>query len=489
MEKGSKKNLSITISILLVFVVGFFTGKSFNNQSSIVNSESKNGRKIKYWQAPMDPSYIRNEPGKSPMGMDLIPVYEDEEETGAGVIKINPAVVQNMGVRTAKVKKGRLEKLIRTVGHIDYNERKIGYVTTKMSGWIEKLYVDYTGQEVKKGDPLFEIYSPELVSAQEEYLLSLKSKSANGTNQFRGDKKRLRSLYKSAKQRLKYWDISDRQIKKLERDGSIKKTLTIYSPFNGIVVHKNVIEGQYQKAGTNLYKIADISTIWTYVHIYEYELPWIKIGLEAEMELSYIPGKVFTGTVTYIYPYLSKKTRDVKVRLEFDNSDLELKPDMYANIKIKSTISEETAIIPEEAIINTGSKQIAFIAKGEGMFEPRELTVGMEGEDGIVQILDGVSMDEVVVISGQFLLDSESKLQEAINKMLKVENAHGSGNRSHEMKHEGHKMEHDGHDMKDMKHDMNHGKHKVKHKGHDMEHSEHKSKHDKRNMKNEHSHH
>lgn len=429
-EKAPKRKFFIMVSIISFFIIGFFAGDFYGDMvfpkrentmkmEQQPETEGKKERKIKYWQAPMNPSYIRDKPGKSPMGMDLVPVYEDKEDnTKGGRIKIDPVTVQNMGVRTERVRKGRLEKIIRSVGHLDYDERKIGYVTTKVSGWIEKLYVDYTGQKVKKGDRLFKLYSPELVSAQEEYLLSLRGGSYKSTKQTGNSQKRLQSLYSSAKQRLKYWDISDKQIKELKRTGIIKKALTIYSPFNGYVVHKNIFEGQYQKAGTNLYKIADLSSIWVYVHIYEYELPWIKIGQWAEMELSYIPGKIFKGKITYMYPYLSKKTRDVKVRLEFSNPDLELKPEMYANVRIKSIMSEETIIAPEEAVINTGSRQIVYVSKGKGKFEPRDVTVGVEGAGGVVQILAGLSEGETVVTSGQFLIDSESKLQEAIQKML-----------------------------------------------------------------------
>ncbi|MFQ5606230.1 MAG: efflux RND transporter periplasmic adaptor subunit, partial [bacterium] len=219
-------------------------------------------------------------------------------------------------------------------------------------------------------------------------------------------------------QRLKYWDISDKQIEQLQQSGEIRKNLTIYSPVKGIVIHKNAIEGAYTKAGVDLFKIADLSTVWVYAHIFEYEIPWIKVGQNVLIELPYMPGKQFSGTVDYIYPYLDSKTRDVKLRLVFKNPNLELKPQMYANITIESQAGAHAVVIPNEAIIRSGKRNLVFVDIGDGKFMPQEVVIGPEGEGGLVKVISGLHEDQRIVTSAQFLLDSESRLREAIQKML-----------------------------------------------------------------------
>ncbi|HKJ87094.1 MAG TPA: efflux RND transporter periplasmic adaptor subunit, partial [Gammaproteobacteria bacterium] len=243
-------------------------------------------KKIKYWVAPMDPTYIRKEPGKSPMGMDLVPVYEGEEQGGA-TIKIDPVTSQNMGVRTAPVERRDLHRTIRTVGLVDYDEPRVYSVNAKVDGWIEKLHVDKTGQVVKKGAPLLEIYSPRLVSAQEEYLLALRNRESLKNSAFPEIAQGGGRLLEASRKRLQYFDISDRQIRELEKTGKVRKTMTLYAPFKGIVTRKMALEGQYVKAGMELFKIGDISRVWVYADIYEYELPWIEVGQEAEVRLPF----------------------------------------------------------------------------------------------------------------------------------------------------------------------------------------------------------
>lgn len=379
----------------------------------------KKERKILYWRAPMDPTEIYDHPGKSKMGMDLIPVYEDEQSIGrGGAIVIDPVTVQNLGVKTAEVELRPLKKVIRTVGTIDYDERNLYRVNTKISGWIEKLYVDYTGRAVKKGDLLLEIYSPELVSTQEEYLLALKNRDMVEESSFADIRASAESLLKSTRRRLELWDIPESEIEALEKRGTIVKTMKLLSPANGIVVHKNVVEGMHIKEGMDLYQIADLSKVWVNVAVYEYELPWLKLGQEAEMQLAYLPGKIYKGRVDYIYPYLNKKARDVKVRLVFSNPNLELKPDMYANIRILADVASKALLIPDSAVIRSGKRTMAFVVRGNGKFEPREIKLGVQGENHQVQVLAGLLEGEKIVTSAQFLLDSESKLQEAIQKML-----------------------------------------------------------------------
>jgi Cu(I)/Ag(I) efflux system membrane fusion protein/cobalt-zinc-cadmium efflux system membrane fusion protein len=377
----------------------------------------KGERKIKYWQAPMDPTYIRDEPGKSPMGMDLIPVYEDEAPGGA-VISIDPVTSQNMGVRTALVERRTLHRTIRTVGLVGYDEPRVYSVNAKVDGWIERLHVDETGQMVKKGEPLLEIYSPKLVSAQEEYLLALRNRATLKESTFPQIAQGAERLLESSRKRLKYYDISDRQIAELEKTGNVRKTMTLYAPYKGIVTMKMAFEGQFIKAGMELFKLGDISNVWVYADIYEYELPWVKVGQEAEVRLPFAGGKTLHAKIDYLYPYVEPKTRTVKARLKFANPGFELKPDMYVNVRIKGSEVRDVLSVPAEAVINSGEKRIAFVALGQGKFEPRQLKVGLQDEEGYLQIAQGLLEGEKVVTSAQFMFDSESKLREAIQKML-----------------------------------------------------------------------
>ena len=372
----------------------------------------------------MDPAYISDKPGKSPMGMDLVPVYEDEVMEDA--IVIDPVTMQNMGVRSELVRKQKLSRTIRTVGHIDYNEEAIYVINTKIGGYIEKLYVDFTGETVKKGQPLLEIYSPELVNSQEEYISAYTSYLELKDSAIKDVRRGSELLFEATKRRLEYWDISDEQIQELQRTGKARKTMVIHSPANGIVVHKNAIEGVAVKPGQDLFRIADLSSIWLLAHIYEYQLPYLKLGQKATMSLPYFPGEVFNGQVEFIYPYLNEKTRDVKVRLRFPNPGLKLKPQMFADITIESELPGDRLVISEEAVIRTGKREIVFVDADGGMFTPREVITGSSGEGGIIEIKSGLFAGEIIVTSGQFMLDSESKTQEAIKKMIKTRMAAAS---------------------------------------------------------------
>jgi RND family efflux transporter MFP subunit len=380
------------------------------------NEETKSGeKKIAYYKDPMHPWYTSNKPGIAPdCGMELVPVYEGESDVQG--IKIDPVVVQNIGVRVETAKKQKLQKIIRTTAKIDYDERKVTTVTTKIMGWVEKLYVDYTGQYVKKGQPLFEIYSPELVSTQEEYLQAIRylKKVSQGSKEVLDG---AQELVNSAKRRLFYWDISEKDINEIEKNNSPKKTLTIYSPVNGIVVEKMVYQGQQVMAGMDLYKIADLSVVWAMADIYQMDLPWIKLGQNVDLELSYLPGKEFQGKVTYIYPFLNEETKTVKIRTEVRNtSNYEFKPGMFATVKFVSPVSINAIVVPSQAIIRSGERNIAVISLGGGYFDPREVKLGVESE-GLVQVIEGIREGENIVVSSQFLIDSESNLKAAIQQM------------------------------------------------------------------------
>ncbi len=377
-------------------------------------------RKIKYWRAPMDPTYISDKPGKSPMGMDLVPVYEDEaEEMAENVIKIDPATVQNIGVVTDIVKRGDLKVEVRTVGVLDYNDEKMFWVNTKFDGWIEKVYVNYVGQAVRKGEPLFEVYSPELVSTQEEYLSALVYREKMEASGFDDAAKRAGRLLEASRKRLRYWDITDEQISRLEEKGRITKTLKVVSPASGLVVRKmdEALEGMYAKAGMNLYKVADLSSLWLHVDLYEYQLPWIQTGQKAQIEISYYPGESFEGRVLFFYPYVDEKTRTIKACLEIPNDDGRLRPEMYATVKFSPVAAKDTVLVSDIAVLHSGKRNIVVLDRGGGRFESREVRLGLQGE-GQYQVLEGLEGGEKIVTSAQFLIDSESNLREAINKML-----------------------------------------------------------------------
>ena len=337
------------------------------------------------------------------------------QEVAPGTVQISSERQQLIGVKFGTVEMRPLEKVIRTVGRIDYDEKRIVIVSLKVGGWIEDLYVDFTGRFVRKGEPLLTIYSPELVSTQEEYLLALKAKKSLTKSPFpevagSGD-----SLAESAKRRLKLWDITDEEIQKLEESGQSKKTLTLYAPFSGFVLEKSAYKGMNVMPGMALYKLADLSVVWLYADIYEYELPFVRLGQDASIQLSYIPGEMFRGKAIYIYPSLNPETRTAKVRFEFPNPHEKLKPEMYANVEIKVHLGQKLAV-PEGAIIDTGIRQLAIVDKGSGYFEPREVKVGAK-VDNYYEVIKGLKAGERVVTSANFLIDSESKLKEAVGGM------------------------------------------------------------------------
>ena len=382
--------------------------------------DPKTGKKIKYWVAPMDPKYIRMEPGKSPMGMDLVPVYEQEgeEKEPVSTIRIDPVTEQNMGVRYGRVTRKPLVKSIRAYGNITYDETHLYTINTKFDGWIDKLYVDFEGEHVHRGQPLFTIYSPDLVSAQQDFLLAVQQMHklpASASTVARSDSRR---LLNASRLRLQYWDLTDQQIDAIAQKGAIQKTVTVYSPASGVVIKKSAFEGHYVKAGVHQFEIADLSTVWVDVDIYEYELPWVRKEMPAVMDLPYVPGKQFKGKVLFIYPYLDMKTRTARLRLAFENPTDELKPGMYANVRLHSELPGESLAIPQEAVIDSGTRRVVFVSRGKGKFEPRDVQLGVECDNFEVQVLDGLTEGEKIVVSGQFMLDSESRLREAIQKML-----------------------------------------------------------------------
>jgi len=381
-------------------------------------------RKALFYRNPMNPAITSPVPAQDEMGMDYIPVYADADNTGdapTGTVKIDPVTVQNIGVRTAIAEQRTLSRHIRAVGRVAYNEERLSRLHPKTEGWIKELRIDKTGSPVKKNDILLSIYAPQLVASQEEYLLALKNKQILADSPFEDIRQGAIDLAKTSRERLELLDVAEHQIRELERTHEIKKYLHIHSPFNGIAINVGVREGQYVTPKTELYMLADLSKVWVYVDVYEYELPWITVGDEVEMELTGVPGRTFTGRLAYIYPYAEARTRTVRVRLVFDNKELLLKPDMFAEVSIAASRQIDAVVVPAEAVVRSGIREQIFVVRGAGKFEPREVRLGIT-TDGVTQVISGLQAGEEVVISAQFLIDSESKLREATAKMMAILN-------------------------------------------------------------------
>jgi RND family efflux transporter MFP subunit len=368
-------------------------------------------RKIKYYKSTMMAGETSPAPAKDSMGMDMVPVYEEQAAASeSSVITIDSATSQNMNLRTAAVTRRPLRHTVRTVGAVDFDETAITDVTTKFKGWVEKLYVDTTGQLVHRGDPLFEIYSPELFSAQVEYLLAL-DQATNLTTTGTA------TLKASALAKLKYFDIPDDQIAEIEKSHQPKKALRINAPRDGIVVEKDVVQGQMVEAGMRLYRLADLGTVWVQSQVYEQDLPFVYPGQQAVVSLSYLQDRKFRGRVTYVYPTVDDKTRTVRVRMEFHNPGYFLKPGMFATVELQSELSPSAILVPDMAVLRSGEKNTVFVTLDGGRFEPRSVVLGPRSEGDSYQVLSGLAEGERVVTSGQFMLDSESQLREAIQKM------------------------------------------------------------------------
>jgi RND family efflux transporter MFP subunit len=381
-------------------------------------------RKILYWQDPMHPAYKSDKPGKAPdCGMDLVPVYAEqggqEGEMPSGTIQITAQKQQLIGVQYARVTLRPLTRTIRAVGRLTYDETKITHIHTKFDGWLDKVYVDFTGQLIHKGQPLFTVYSPDLVSTQQEYLIAKRAKKYLSDAPVFEAVQGASTLLESTRERLKLWDISDDQIAELEKTGEVKRDLTLYSPVSGFVLDRKAFENVRVTSDMDLYTIADLSTVWANAEIYEYEVPYVKLDQTAIMQLSYYPGETFRGKVTYIYPQLDATTRTVKVRLEFPNREFKLKPDMYADIQLQIDYGTRL-VVPQDAVLDSGSDQVVFVARGEGYFEPRKVEVGPKVDDTVV-ILSGLKAGETIVSSGNFLVDSESRLKTAMGQMVGME--------------------------------------------------------------------
>ena len=375
-------------------------------EDEVNGAAKKKERTVAYWVAPMDASYRRDKPGKSPMGMDLVPVYEDEingsEGADSNAVYLSPAIVNNLGVRTAAVEKGHFQSIIESVGFIDYDESKITHVHLRAEGWIEKLYVNSVGERVKKGDKLFDVYSPELVNAQGDYLAALKTGRAK--------------IISASKDRLRALGIPSSVIEELKKTQQAKQTITYLAPQDGIVSALNIANGMHVTAMTTMISLADLSTVWLVVDVFETQVSQMKEELPAEVTLSYQPDQIWRGEIAYIYPQIDEKTRTLKVRLVFDNTDELLKPDMYADIRIFGNKKPDTLSIPREALIRTGNSERVILALGEGRFQPVEVSAGLEAGER-VEIIKGIKAGDQVVTSAQFLIDSEASFTGSVTRM------------------------------------------------------------------------
>jgi membrane fusion protein, copper/silver efflux system len=376
-------------------------------------------RKILYWYDPMHPAYRSDKPGIAPdCGMTLVPKYADDQAMAKmppGTITISPEKQVLAGVRTAIVERKPLVRDIRTTAQIVADETKIAHVHVKVAGFIDKVYVDFVGQLVKKGQPLFTLYSPDLVSTQEEYLIAKRGNATLASAPFQEISEGSQSLLQSARERLKLWDISDDQIKELDATGKVSKDLTFYSPITGFVTDRKVFPQTSVTPDTELYTVSDLSTVWADVDIYEYEVPFVHLGQRVTLTLSYYPGKTYTGNISYVYPTVDPQTRTVKVRVQLPNPGFVLKPQMFADAQVRVDYGTKI-LVPEEAVLDSGTEQHVFVVHQGGVFEPRKVTVGPVVDDNAV-ILSGLKPGETIVVSGNFLIDSESGLKDAMSGM------------------------------------------------------------------------
>ena len=379
-------------------------------------------REALFWRNPMNPAITSPVFMKDEMGMDYLPVYANDNSTDEipGTVTIDPVTVQNIGVRTAKAEQRALSRVLNGLGRVDFNEERLARLHPKTSGWVGTLMINETGKQINKDTILLGIYSPELVAAQQEYLVALNNWESVRNSTSSQMKKSAKTVMESARQRLQLFDVPMHQINELDKSRQIKKQLHIHSPFEGRVMNIGVREGQYVTPKDELYLVADLTQIWVNVDVFEDELSWLKVGDRAEMNVRAQPGRVYAGKITFIHPALNRKSRTAQIRLEFDNRDLSLKPGMFANVTLYVDAQPNAVVVPSEAIVRSGSREQVFVVRAPGKFEPREVTPGISAE-GLTQILSGVQAGEWVVTSSQFLIDSESKLREATAKMMKAE--------------------------------------------------------------------
>ncbi len=398
-------NKGVALGIIVgVFILGILGGKFlFSERVDTKSGEAKGSdRQVKYWVAPMDPNYRRDKPGKSPMGMDLVPVYEEDEIVDDIAVKISPQVENNLGVKIAEAKRGNVSKTISTVGYATVDENKIEHITTYVDGWIRNLVVKTTGEKVEKGQLLFELYSPKLVQAQEEYVLALNSNN--------------RDLIQAGEKKLETLGISPDQIKTLKETKKVKNEIKFFANQQGIVSSLSVREGMYVKPDKQIMSIEDLSSIWVIAEVFERHANLVEVGQHAVATFPYMPSKEWMGMVDYVYPSLDKKTHTLRVRITFPNIDILIKPNMYANVNIHASPMEDVLTIPNTALIRAGKGDRVILSLGEGLYRPQPVKIGYQSGDDYV-VLSGLEQGDKVVTTAQFLIDSESNIKASFSRM------------------------------------------------------------------------
>jgi multidrug efflux pump subunit AcrA (membrane-fusion protein) len=379
------------------------------------------GRRIAFYRSPMDPAVHSDKPAKDSMGMDFVPVYQDEvgrsalSIAGRAVVSLTPERRTLLGVRSEEVREAPIDKTIRTIGRVAVDERRLAHMHTKFEGYVELLYVDFTGKYVQKGEPLLSIYSPDLVATQQEYLLALRAQKQLGTSQIPSVAQGGAGLLEAAKERLRLWDISPADIAEIERSGTVRRALDLHAEVSGFVVVKNVVQGMRVMPADTLFEIADLSRVWVMADVYESDLSSVRLGMPAEITLSYQPGKIWRGQVTNIAPTVDQSTRTIKVRIEVGNQGGALKPDMFGDVLLR-VVQGTGLVVPDSAVIDTGERTLVFLDRADGTLEPREIEVGPRLADGY-QVLRGLAKGDRVVTAANFLLDSESSLKAAISAL------------------------------------------------------------------------
>ncbi|HNP64673.1 MAG TPA: efflux RND transporter periplasmic adaptor subunit [Woeseiaceae bacterium] len=398
-----KKFPIIAVFFGLALVAGVYIGRTMSDSQTEDASVSVNGaREILYWVAPMDPNYRRDEPGKSPMGMDLVPVYAGEADTNSSVVRIDPTIAINLGIRTATAIKSPIARTIETVGYVAYDEDTVEHIHPRVDGWIESLVTRASGERVKKGQLLFEFYSPTLVNAQQEFLSAVRSGNA--------------SLIEASVQRLSALGISQSEIARLEKELRVRQNVRVTAEADGVIAYLGVREGSYVTPATEIMSVAKLDKIWLLADVLERQATWVAPGQAARVELDYLPGKEWDGVVDYVYPEVDAMTRTLKVRIRLSNLSETLKPNMFARVRIHGDPLGDVVQVPKAAVIRGGDVNRVVVALGDGRFRAQAVTVGIESGD-LVAIRRGISAGDEVVVSGQFLIDSESNIDSALDRV------------------------------------------------------------------------
>ncbi len=391
------------IVLVLIGVLGFVIGRQWAPLGEQeIQSADAGSREILYWVAPMDPNFRREEPGKSPMGMDLVAVYADQIDSQAGVVKIGATVVNHLGVRTEPAARGPLSRRVETVGYISYDEDTVQHVHTRVEGWVEKLATKAAGERVKKGQLLFEFYSPTLVSAQDEYLAAVRSGNA--------------TLRRASRNRLVALGIGEEEVARLEASGNVTQRVPVYAETDGVIAHLGVREGIFVTPSTEVMSVAKLDSVWVLAEVFERQSTWVEPGQDAVVTLDYLPGETLHSTVDYVYPELDPVTRTLKVRLRFDNAAELLRPNMFAHVVIYGRSTGEVVHVPRQSVIRGGSVNRVVVDLGGGRYQSRPVTLGIESGTRIA-IRSGLDAGEEVVTSAQFLIDSESNINSALDRL------------------------------------------------------------------------